>query len=242
MKIIGVIPARYGSSRFPGKPLVEIHGKPMIWWVYQQAIKVPEFSEVYVATDDDRIYETVERFSGKVIMTSDRHNTGTDRVAEVAQKTDGTVYVNIQGDEPTIKCETISLAISTVTDERDYFGTLAVRLTKQSEINDPNNVKIVLDSQGYAMYYSRSPIPSNAKGYVGNVYKHLGIYVYRKGFLLDFSNMKPSELELSEGIEPLRAMFYGYKTKVGIAKYDSVGVDTYKDLERVRYLLSSTKG
>jgi len=240
MKIVGVIPARYASSRFPGKPLADIHGKPMIWWVYQQAMKVPELNEVYVATDDERIYTVVEEFGGKVIMTSDKHLTGTDRVAEVALKTDGAVYVNIQGDEPTIKHETISQAITTVADERDYFGTLAVRLTDQSEINSPHNVKIVLNSQGYAMYYSRSPIPSNIKGYIGNVYKHLGIYVYRKGFLLDFTNMKPPELELSEGIEPLRAIFNGYKMKVKITENDSIGVDTYEDLEQVRNSLSSS--
>ena len=238
MKIVGVIPARYASSRFPGKPLADIHGKPMIWWVYQQVMKVPELNEVYVATDDKRIYSAVEEFGGRVIMTSDKHLTGTDRVAEVALKTNGTIYVNIQGDEPTIKHETISQAITTVTNERDYFGTLAVRLTDKIEINSPHNVKIVLDSQGYAMYYSRSPIPSNVKGYIGNVYKHLGIYVYRKGFLIDFSNMKPSEPELSEGIEPLRAIFYGYKMKVGITESNSIGVDTYEDLERVRNILS----
>ena len=241
MKIIGVIPARYKSTRFPGKPLADINGKPMIWWVYQQAVKVSEIDEVYVATDDVRIYDTVEAFGGKAIMTSDKHLTGTDRVAEAALKTNGTLYVNIQGDEPIIKSETISQAIATVTDESNYFGTLAVELSDQEEINSPHNVKIVIDSQNYAVYFSRSPIPSNIKGYKGKVYKHLGIYVYRKGFLLDFTNMKPTDLELSESIEPLRAIVNGYKIKVGISEQDSIGVDTYDDLERVRNILSTNK-
>ena len=239
MKTIGVIPARYASSRLPGKPLADIHDKPMIWWVYQQAIKATALDEVYVATDDERIYAVVESFGGNAIMTSDKHLTGTDRVAEVAIKTAGTVYVNIQGDEPLIKSETIDQAVSTVVDERDYFGTLAVALTERSEMDSPHNVKVVLDSQGYAMYFSRSTIPSNAKA-LGKIYKHLGIYVYRKGFLLDFANMKPTELELSEGIEPLRAIVNGYKMKVDITENDSIGVDTSEDLERVRNLLSST--
>lgn len=240
MRVIGVIPARFASSRLPGKPLADIHGRPMIWWVWKAAKRVPELDEIYVATDDERIASAVTAFGGAVQMTGECV-TGTDRVAEVALKTNGTVYVNIQGDEPTIKPETISQAITTVADKCDYFATLAVRLTEQSEISSPHNVKVVLDSQNYAMYFSRSPIPSNAKEYVGKVYKHLGIYVYRKGFLIDFANMKAPEIELSEAVEPLRALYNGYKIKVSITENDSIGVDTPEDLELVRKILDQRR-
>ncbi|MDR0963980.1 MAG: 3-deoxy-manno-octulosonate cytidylyltransferase [Clostridium sp.] len=236
-KVIGVIPARYESTRFPGKPLADICGKPMIWWVWNTARQVSELDELYVATDDKRIADAVREFGGNYIMTGDCA-TGTDRVAEAALTTNGSIYVNIQGDEPLLKPETISQAIATLADEGDYYGTLAVKIADQDEIDSPHNVKIVVDSRGYAMYYSRSPVPSNSKGYAGCVYKHLGIYVYRKGFLLDFAHMKPTELELSEGIEPLRALYNGYKMKVGITENNSIGVDTIADLEYVRNWLS----
>ncbi|MDR1687133.1 MAG: 3-deoxy-manno-octulosonate cytidylyltransferase [Clostridiales bacterium] len=240
MKTIGVIPARYASSRFPGKPLADINGKPMIWWVWNTAKQVRELNELYIATDDWRIAEAVSAFGGKVIITGDC-DTGTDRVAEAALKTDGEIYVNIQGDEPLIECKTISQALATVAKNEDYFGTLAVEITNQNDIISPHNVKIVFDHQGYAMYFSRTPIPSNLKGYAGKTYKHLGIYVYRRDFLLNFTNMPHPEIELSESIEPLRAMYYGYKLKVELTQNDSIGVDTYEDLVRVRNLLSTNK-
>ena len=164
MKIIGVIPARYKSSRFPGKPLTDICGRPMIYWVYQQAKKVKEFYEVYVATDDERIREICEAHDMKVIMTSDQHQTGSDRVAEVAQKVEGDLFVNVQGDEPVIDPEMIRQVISLFTeDESVYFGSLKKEITDPEEIRASSTVKVVTDDNGDAMYFSRSVIPSAIK-------------------------------------------------------------------------------
>ena len=154
MKIIGVIPARYKSSRFPGKPLTDICGKPMIWWVYQQAKKVEEFDRVYVATDDERIKAACKEYGLEVIMTSDKHETGSDRVAEVATKVDGDLFVNIQGDEPVIKPEMIKQVISIFTeDESVYFGSLKKEITDEDEIKATSTVKVVTDYKGDALYF-----------------------------------------------------------------------------------------
>ena len=216
MKIIGVIPARYKSSRFPGKPLVDICGKPMIWWVYQQAKKVPEFDEVYVATDDDRIEAACKEHDMKVIMTSDKHETGSDRVAEVATKVEGDLFVNIQGDEPVINPEMIQEVISIFfEDETVTFGSLKKEITDPDEIKATSTVKVVTDQKGDAMYFSRSVIPSNVKdGKLARVFRHVGIYAYKRDFLEEFSKMSQTELELGEGIEPLRAMERGYKMRL----------------------------
>lgn len=227
MKIIGVIPARYKSSRFPGKPLVDICGKPMIYWVYRQAMKVNEFNEVYIATDDERIRAACDQYGMKVIMTSDKHNTGSDRVAEVAEKTDGDLYVNVQGDEPVINPEMIREVISIFQeDETVYFGSLKKEITDSDEIQATSTVKVVTDDKGDAMYFSRSVIPSNLKdGKLARVFRHVGIYAYKKEFLLKFAAMEQTELELGEGIEPLRAMQKGYKMRLKETTYSSIGVD-----------------
>ena len=227
MKIIGVIPARYKSSRFPGKPLVDICGKPMIYWVYRQAMKVKEFDEVYIATDDERIRAACDQYGMKVIMTSDKHNTGSDRVAEVAEKTDGDLYVNVQGDEPVINPEMIREVISIFQeDETVYFGSLKKEITDPDEIQATSTVKVVTDDKGDAMYFSRSVIPSNLKdGKLARVFRHVGIYAYKKEFLLKFAAMEQTELELGEGIEPLRAMQKGYKMRLKETTYSSIGVD-----------------
>ena len=191
MKIIGVIPARYKSSRFPGKPLVDICGKPMIWWVYQQAKKVPEFDEVYVATDDDRIEAACKEHDMEVIMTSDKHETGSDRVAEVATKVEGDLFVNIQGDEPVMNPEMIREVISIfLEDETVTFGSLKKEITDPDEIKATSTVKVVTDQKGDAMYFSRSVIPSNVKdGKLARVFRHVGIYAYKREFLEEFSKM-----------------------------------------------------
>ena len=227
MKIIGVIPARYKSSRFPGKPLVDICGKPMIYWVYRQAMKVKEFDEVYIATDDERIRAACDQYGMKVIMTSDKHNTGSDRVAEVAEKTHGDLYVNVQGDEPVINPEMIREVISIFQeDETVYFGSLKKEITDPDEIRATSTVKVVTDDKGDAMYFSRSVIPSNLKdGKLARVFRHVGIYAYKKEFLLKFAAMEQTELELGEGIEPLRAMQKGYKMRLKETTYSSIGVD-----------------
>ncbi len=185
MKVIGVIPARYKSSRFPGKPLVDILGHPMIWWVYQQCIKVQGLDEVIVATDDERIKETCEKLDMRVCMTSDTCQTGSDRVAEVAIVTDGDLYINIQGDEPVIEPAMIQQVIDIFKDESVYFGTLKTEITDWDQIQATSTVKVVTDCNNDALFFSRSPIPSNVKEEIhAKVYRHVGIYAYKKDFLL----------------------------------------------------------
>lgn len=239
MKIIGVIPARYKSSRFPGKPLVDICGKPMIYWVYRQAQKVPEFDEIYVATDDERIKDACEEHNMKVIMTSDRHKTGSDRVAEVATKVDGDLFVNVQGDEPVIHPEMIRQVISIfLEDDSVYFGSLKKEITDPDEIQATSTVKVVTDDNGDAMYFSRSVIPSNVKdGQVARVFRHVGIYAYKRDFLKTFSEIEQTELELGEGIEPLRAMQKGYKIRLKETQYSSIGVDLPEHVKKVEKIL-----
>ena len=239
MKIMGVIPARYKSSRFPGKPLVPICGKPMIYWVYRQAEKVKEFHAVYVATDDERIREACLQYDMNVIMTSDKHETGSDRVAEVASIVDGDLFVNVQGDEPVIQPEMIRQVISIfLEDDSVSFGSLKKEITDPEEIRAASTVKVVTDDKGDAMYFSRSIIPSNLKdGKQAKVFRHVGIYAYKKDFLLAFSKMPQTELELGEGIEPLRAMQRGYKIRLKETQYSSIGVDLPEHIERVERVL-----
>lgn len=239
MKIIGVIPARYKSSRFPGKPLVRICGRPMIYWVYQQAMKVKEFDEVYIATDDVRIADACHAYDMNVMMTSDKHPTGSDRVAEVAEKTDGELYVNVQGDEPVIDPAMIREVISIFMEDTSvYFGSLKKEITDPDEIRAASTVKVVTDDAGDALYFSRSVIPSNIKdGNLARVFRHVGIYAYKKDFLLKFAAMDQTELELGEGIEPLRAMQKGYKIRLKETSYSSIGVDLPEHVALVEKLL-----
>lgn len=239
MKIIGVIPARYRSSRFPGKPLVSICGKPMIYWVYQQALKVQEFDEIYVATDDERIKSACEEHHMNVIMTSDKHETGSDRVAEVAAKIEGDLFVNVQGDEPVINPEMIREVISIfLEDDTVYFGSLKKEITDPDEIKASSTVKVVTDDNGDAMYFSRSVIPSNIKdGQLARIFRHVGIYAYKREFLKTFSEMEQTELELGEGIEPLRAMQKGYKIRLKETTYSSIGVDLPEHIKKVERII-----
>lgn len=239
MKIIGVIPARYRSSRFPGKPLVSICGKPMIYWVYQQALKVQEFDEIYVATDDERIKAACEEHHMNVIMTSDKHETGSDRVAEVAAKIEGDLFVNVQGDEPVINPEMIREVISIfLEDDTVYFGSLKKEITDPDEIKASSTVKVVTDDNGDAMYFSRSVIPSNIKdGQLARIFRHVGIYAYKREFLKTFSEMEQTELELGEGIEPLRAMQKGYKIRLKETTYSSIGVDLPEHIKKVERII-----
>lgn len=243
MKIIGVIPARYKSSRFPGKPLVSICGKPMIYWVYQQAEKVKEFEAVYIATDDERIKSVCDEYNMKVIMTSDCHKTGSDRVAEVATKVEGDLFVNVQGDEPVIHPEMIRQVISIfLEDESVYFGSLKKEITNPDEIKAFSTVKVVTDDKGDAMFFSRSVIPSNCKdGQLARVFRHVGIYAYKREFLKIFSELEQSELELGEGIEPLRAMQKGYKIRLKETEFSSIGVDLPEHVEQVERIIRGEK-
>ena len=230
MKVIGVIPARYQSSRFPGKPLANICGKPMIWWVYQQCLKVNKLDKIYIATDDERIKKTCEKFSMNVIMTSSDHQTGSDRVGEVAAK--------IEGDEPLIDPREIEEVIDIFEDESVEFGSLRIEITDPEEIAAYSTVKVVVDRNSDALYFSRNVIPSNKKdGPIARVFRHVGIYAYKKEFLLKFVSMPQTELELGEGIEPLRAMENGYKIRVRETKYTSIGVDYPEHIKLVEDII-----
>ena len=233
-RIIGVIPARYKSSRFPGKPLADICGKPMIWWVYQQCTKVSEFDEICVATDDERITAVCRQYGMNVVMTSSEHPTGSDRVGEVALKIKGDLFINVQGDEPLIEPEMIRQVIKIFDDPLVYFGTLKKEITDAEQIRAFSTVKVVTDINDDALYFSRSIIPSNIKdGICAKTYRHIGIYAYTRDFLLKFTKLPRPEIELGEAIEPLRAMYNGYKIRVAETEYESIGVDLPEHINTV---------
>jgi len=254
LKAIGIIPARYASTRLEGKVLLDIAGKPMIQHVYERSSQSTLLAEVYVATDDPRILSAVERFGGKAHLTSPLHPSGTDRVAELAAKLEADIVVNIQGDEPLISPQMIESAILPLLgDYSVQMSTLCRRITDPQEVFDPNVVKVVQNREGFALYFSRSPIPFHRdlwKGsgasieYGGGVvcYKHFGLYAYRKDFLLRFSGLKPTPLERIEQLEQLRALENGYEIKVVESEEETIGVDTEQDLERVRSTFGSRRG
>lgn len=244
MKVLGVIPARYGSTRFEGKALADIFGKPMIQHVYERAIRAKTVNQLLVATDDQRIFDAVKKFGGNVVMTAE-HPTGTDRIAEVAQSSNAEIIVNIQGDEPLIEPAMIDEAVNPLLeDDRIDLGTLAHKITSEEEYHNPNVVKVVIDSSGFALYFSRSPIPyikTMMSVQDAPVYRHVGLYVYRHDTIMKFSRIPPTPLEKSEGLEQLRFLENGYRMKVVITRYRSVGVDTPQDLETVKAIISKGK-
>ena len=238
MKFIGLIPARYASTRFPGKPLALLAGKPVIQHVYEQASKV--LDAVYVATDDERIYNKVEEFGGKAVMTSTEHHSGTDRIEEALQKVGGDfdVVVNIQGDEPFIQKSQIETLCKCFDDKNTQIATLGKPFESIEAVENPNSPKIVLDNNGYAMYFSRSIIPF-IRGVEKREWlkkhtflKHLGVYAYRSNVLNEITKLPQSELELAESLEQLRWLQNGYKIKVGLTNAETVGIDTPDDLRR----------
>lgn len=228
-KIIAIIPARYSSSRFPGKPLAKIKGKPMIQWVYETISRIDEIDELYVATDDLRIAECVESFDGKYIMTSDKHNSGSDRIAECALKiniNDDDIILNIQGDEPMIKEEMVRELINAFNDEEVYMATLKKQIIDENEINNSNVVKVITDINNDAIYFSRSTIPNNRENVDGvKYYKHIGVYAYKKSFLIKFTELNESSIELIEKLEQLRVIENGFKIRVLETEYQTIGVD-----------------
>jgi len=242
MKIVCIIPARYDSTRFPGKPLAKICGYPMLWWVYQQCIKVNEFNNIYIATDDKRIEECCNQYNIPVVMTSRTHKTGTDRVGEVAETIYSDLYVNVQGDEPLIKPEMIRELIGIFDDENVYFASLRKEITSKEEIEAYSTVKVVVNELEDAMYFSRNVIPSNIKdGFQAKVYRHVGVYAYKRKFLLDFVKLSQSSLELGEGIEPLRALENGYRMRVKETQYSSIGVDYPEHIKKVEDYIKKLK-
>jgi 3-deoxy-manno-octulosonate cytidylyltransferase (CMP-KDO synthetase) len=238
MKILAFIPARYGSTRFPGKPVAPIAGKPMIQHVYERALACAELEAVYVATDDERIREAVEAFGGRVIMTAAEHHSGTDRINEAARKTgvaDEDVVVNIQGDQPLLRPALISNLVEPLLKDTDIpMATLKCLIKDPGALNNPNQVKVVTDRRGLALYFSRYPIPfCREDKSAGRHYKHLGIYAYRMDFLARLSSLPEGKLESLERLEQLRALENGFKIKVVDTDYDSAEVDVPEDIAKV---------
>lgn len=237
MEAAAVIPARYDSTRFPGKILANINGKPMIRHVYERVEIVEEIDTVIVATDDHRIFRCVEDFGGRVVMTSPEHTSGTDRIAEVARELSHSLIVNVQGDEPDIKPEMIASALRPFVQEEELKMTTLIRKLDQEEISDPNVVKVVTDKDGNALYFSRASIPYVRDNRSGRFYKHIGLYVYRREFLLQYTSMEPTPLEMAESLEQLRVLENGYRIRAVETELDSIGVDTPEDLERVQQIM-----
>lgn len=238
MKIIGVIPARYASSRFPGKPLVDLKGKTMIQRVYEGAKKSLRLSEVIVATDDQRIYDEVVRFGGQVQMTSENHTTGTDRCGEVAENIQADIIINIQGDEPLVDYRQLDELCAAFEDENVGIATLGIKGVSQEERNNSNRIKIVLDKQNNALYFSRSPIPNtdNAKAEAVETfdfYRHIGLYAYRKETLMELVNLDKTQLEQVESLEQLRWLYNGYSIRVVETAIETPNIDVPEDIEKV---------
>ncbi len=243
MKFIAVIPARYASTRFPGKPLAVLGGKTVIQKVYEQAVSV--LPEAYVATDDERIFQAVEAFGGRAVMTRTDHKSGTDRIEEAVEKiaTDADVIINIQGDEPFIQPSQIETLMQLFDDPATQIGTLGKRFETIDAVRNPNSPKIVTDRRGFALYFSRSVIPY-IRGIEADEWlthypflKHLGIYAYRREVLAEVTRLPQSALEKAESLEQLRWLENGYRIRVGLTDVETVGIDTPEDLARAEAFL-----
>ena len=247
MKVTAVIPARYASTRFPGKPLAEILGRPMIEHVYRRTVEADNIDRVIVATDDQRIFDAVSAFGGEVMMTSDNHPSGTDRLAEVAAAIETDLIVNVQGDEPLVAPQMIDEAVHPLlVDATIQMGTLCSRIDSIADYLSPNVVKVVCDSNRRALYFSRAPIPhprdisvTELSGRLAELgaLRHIGLYVYRREFLLRYPHLPKTPLEILESLEQLRAMENGVDLYVGVTEYACHGVDTPDDLQRVEALM-----
>jgi 3-deoxy-manno-octulosonate cytidylyltransferase (CMP-KDO synthetase) len=240
-RVVVVIPARYGSTRLPGKPLVSLAGKPMIQRVYERARMAHRVDRVIVATDDERIVKAVETFGGEARMTRADHRTGTERVAEVAAHVEGGVFVNVQGDEPLLDPVAVDTAVAALLEEpAASISTVATPIKTPADIMDPNVVKTVLDFDGNALYFSRAPIPwvrdTASKVQVRHL-KHLGLYVFQRDALLEFPTLPQGDLERIEQLEQLRWMEIGWKIRVAEVEHDAVSVDVPEDVARVEKLL-----
>jgi len=252
MAVVAIIPAHYGSTRLPGKPLADIGGKPMIQRVYESTYKAKILDRVLVATDDRRVEEAVKSFRGEVMMTSKDHVSGTDRLAEAARKIRADLIVNVQGDLPFIQPETITRAVGPLRRDRSIpMGTVCTPIDVEEEWRSPNIVKVVRDAKGFALYFSRAAIPyprndvaqsqdSGAKKKIWG-YRHLGLYVYRRDFLLKLARLRPTLLEQAESLEQLRALVYGHPIFVADVNEQSVEVDTPEDLEKAEQYLREVR-
>ncbi len=237
LTVVGVIPARYASSRFPGKALADVAGKPMIQRVYERCARAERLERLYVATDDQRIYDAARAFTDDVVMTAAEHPSGTDRVAEVAAQTTADVYVNIQGDEPLVEAAAVDAAAAPFDrDESVQMATLARPFppSAAAELASANVCKVVVDRNGDALYFTRAMVPFRYRPQVKLPYlKHVGLYAYRRDFLLRFTTLEPTPLEAAEGLEMLRALAHGFKIRVVVGDFTSQGVDTPQDLAAV---------
>ncbi len=233
-----IIPARYGSSRLEGKPLLEVSGKPIIQWVYETAKSVETCDEVIVATDDERIYNAVKHFGGNVEMTSTEHKCGSDRIKEVADRHQDFEYIiNLQGDEPMIKKEHIEAVIDGVKNHNADISTLIRPIEDKNEVDKPSLVKCVIDNNGFALYFSRSKIPFERNENPASFYGHIGIYGYTREALFKMTTSPQTSLEISESLEQLRALQMGMKIKTSIVKEKPVGIDTIEDYEQFKKLM-----
>lgn len=247
MKFIGIIPARYASTRFPGKPLAMLGGRTVIQRVYEQATAI--LDEAYVATDDERIFQAVEQFGGRAIMTRADHKSGTDRIEEAAEKigTQADVIINIQGDEPFIQKSQIETLMHLFDEPSTQIGTLGKRFESIEAAMNPNSPKIVTDKRGFALYFSRSIIPyvrgkEQAEWLQHFPYlKHLGLYAYRREVLQEVTQLPQSPLEIAESLEQLRWLENGFRIRVGLTDVETVGIDTPEDLQRAEEFLASRK-
>jgi 3-deoxy-manno-octulosonate cytidylyltransferase (CMP-KDO synthetase) len=239
--VLVIIPARFGSSRLPGKPLASIAGKPMIQHVVERVRRAKLVKSILVATDDERIKKAVEAFGGHAILTRPDHRTGTDRVAEVATHVDAEIYVNIQGDEPLIDPGTVDAVVSAMLeDEEVHIATPCTAIKQPNEIMDPNIVKVTRDFDGNGLYFSRAPIPwvrDTKTTVAARHWKHIGLYAFRRDTLLEFPTLPPGELEHLEQLEQLRWLENGFRVRVVETDYDAVSVDVPADIERVEKLL-----
>ena len=244
MKVLGIIPSRYGSSRFPGKPLIDLLGKSMIQRVYEQSKKCADFDAVVVATDDQRIYDHVKAFGGEVVMTGEHHASGTERCGEVIETySDYDIVINIQGDEPLIQPAQLSKLIALFKDDTVSIGTLVKEMGDARDIRNPNRVKVVLDHEKNGIYFSRSPIPHIANTphedwlKASKFYKHIGIYAWRTKTLKDLLALQPSPLEKLESLEQLRWIYYGYSIKTTETHIETPNIDAPEDVDAVITLL-----
>jgi 3-deoxy-manno-octulosonate cytidylyltransferase (CMP-KDO synthetase) len=240
MKTAVVIPARYGSTRLPAKPLQDIAGKPLIQWVYESARESKLADEVLIATDDDRIHEACGRFGASAVMTSTECRSGTDRVYEAVKDRGADIVVNLQGDEPQIRGDMIDTLIKTMQDEQLQMGTLCSYITEPHDYKSPHTAKIVMDKDNYALYFSRAPLPfiQGPQTIAIPFYKHIGIYAFSMPFLQTFVSLPKGRLESAESLEQLRVLEAGYRIKCVLVEYDGIGIDTELDLERARKLLA----
>ncbi len=235
MKVMGVIPARFYSTRFTGKVLADLGGKPVVQYVWENAKKSKMLDDLVIAADDERIIKAAEDFGAKAIYTSPDQPSGTDRLVEVINPVDVEVVINIQGDEPMVRPEMIDELARTILEDKDvYMATLAKKIEDENEVKDPNVVKVVMDKNGMALYFSRSVIPYPRNETIKVYYKHLGLYAYRKDFLFEFTNLPKSHLEMTEGLEQLRVLENGHRIKVVETKFDTIGIDTPEDLEKAK--------